>query len=146
MMMMPETWLVIADYLFLLNLKTLAAQALQQKLNASNCISIFRFAYKYRCEELVSKAKNFLLANFTELFAANREDVLEMSSEEPVMLITSRGLPEKDKSDIILAWINHDRNIRKNSFTELIRHVRLVYNPLSLAVRGVMLCYVKPFL
>ncbi|CAH3162872.1 unnamed protein product, partial [Porites lobata] len=120
---------VIADYLFLLNLKTLAAQALQQKLNASNSISIFRFAYEYRCEELVSKAKNFLLANFTELFAANREDVLEMSSEELIMLISSDELPvkmEKDVFDIILAWINHDRNMRKNCFTELFRHVRLV--------------------
>ncbi|KAM7448469.1 Kelch-like protein 2 [Porites harrisoni] len=121
---------VIADYLFLLNLKTLAAQALQQKLNASNSISIFRFAYEYRCEELVSKAKNFLLANFTELFAANHEDVLEMSSEELIMLISSDELPvkmEKDVFDIILAWINHDRNMRKNCFTELFRHVRLVY-------------------
>ena len=120
---------VIADYLFLLNLKTLAAQALQQKLNASNCIPIFRFAYEYRCEDLVSKAKNFLLANFTELFAANREDVLEMSSEELIMLISSDELPvkvEKDVFDIILAWINHDRNMRKNCFTELFRHVRLV--------------------
>ena len=121
---------VIADYLFLLNLKTLAAQALQQKLNASNSISIFRFAYEYRCEELVSKAKNFLLANFTELFAANHEDVLEMSSEELIMLISSDELPvkmEKDVFDIILAWINHDRNMQKNCFTELFRHVRLVY-------------------
>ena len=120
---------VIADYLFLLNLKTLAAQALQQKLNASNCISIFRFAYEYRCDELVSKAKNFVLANFTELFAANREDVLEMSSEELIMLISSDDLPvkmEKDVFDIILAWINLDRNMRKNCFTELFRHVRLV--------------------
>ena len=121
---------VIADYLFLLNLKTLAAQALQQKLSASNSISIFRFAYEYRCEELVSKAKNFLLANFTELFAANHEDVLEMSSEELIMLISSDELPvkmEKDVFDIILAWINHERNMRKNCFTELFRHVRLVY-------------------
>ena len=121
---------VIADFLFLLTLKTLAAQALQQKLNASNSISIFRFAYKYRCEELVSKAKKFLPANFTELFAANREDVLEMSSEELIMLISCDELPvkiEKDVFDIILAWINHDRNMRKNCFTELFRHVRLVY-------------------
>ena len=121
--------IVIADYLFLLTLKTLAAQALQQKLNASNCISIFRFAYEYRCEELVFKAKNFLLANFTELFAANREDFLEMSSEELIMLISSDELPvkvEKDVFGIILAWINHDRNMRKNCFTELFRHVRLV--------------------
>ena len=45
------------------------------------------------------------------------------------MLISSDELPvkmEKDVFDIILAWINHDRNMRKNCFTELFRHVRLV--------------------
>ena len=52
------------------------------------------------------------------------------TSEELIILISSDELPvkmEKDVFDIILAWINHDRNMQKNCFTELFRHVRLVY-------------------
>ena len=121
---------VIADYLFLQNLKSFAANVLLQKLNASNCISTFRFADGYHCEELVLKTKNFIFSNFTTLFAANREDVLKISSKELAMCISSdelRVTAEEDVFNIILAWINHDESNRNKYFAELFRHVRLVY-------------------
>ena len=114
--------IMLADYLLLPNLKILAAQVLFQKCNISNCISIFRFADEYHCEELVSKTKTFTLSNFTSLFTQNRENFLRMSFKELSMLST-----EEDVFNIILAWIHHAKRKRQNYFAELFRHVRLLH-------------------
>ena len=121
---------VMADYLFIQKLKTLATQILVQKLNTSNCISILRFACEYHCEELLCKTKKSILANFNVLLSTKCEDVLKMSREELAMLISSDELhvsSEEDVLNTILAWINHDKNKRKHHFPELFRYVRLVY-------------------
>ena len=122
--------IVMADYLFLQKLKTLAENVLAQKLNISNCISTYYFSQRYQCEELLSKSKKFILANFTAVYAANREDVLNMSSKEVEMWISSDEIDvsaEEDVFKIILAWIDHDKDKRKKYFAELFRQVRLVY-------------------
>ncbi|XP_078374056.1 kelch-like protein 40 [Oculina patagonica] len=122
--------IIMADYLFLQELKTLAGEVLAQKLNTSNCISSYYFSQRYQCEELLSEIKKFILVNFTAVYAANREDVLNMSSKEVEMWISSDEInvsAEEDVFKIILAWINHDKNKRNKYFAELFRHVRLVY-------------------
>ena len=122
--------IVIADYLLLQNLKTPATQTLIKKLNTSNCISIFHLADEYHCDELLRKTKMFILANFSALFSAKRQDVLKMSKEELAIFISSDELhvsAEEDVFSIILAWINHDKNNRRSHFPELFRQVRLVY-------------------
>ena len=122
--------IVIADYLLLQNLKTPATQTLIKKLNTSNCISIFHLADEYHCDELLRKTKMFILANFSALFSAKRQDVLKMSKEELAIFISSDELhvsAEEDVLSIILAWINHDKNNRRSHFPELFRQVRLVY-------------------
>jgi len=54
-----EGLIVVADYLFLTKLKTLAkgVAVSLQTLNMSNCISSYNFAERYQCEELLSKAR-----------------------------------------------------------------------------------------
>ncbi|KAL9972458.1 hypothetical protein ACROYT_G018764 [Oculina patagonica] len=121
---------VMADYLILQKLKSLVEGVLAQKLNTSNCFSTYYFSERYQCEELLSKTKKFILANFTAVFAANREDVLNMSSKEIEMWISSDEIEvsaEEDVFKIILAWINHDHSKRKRYFDELFLQVRLVY-------------------
>ena len=63
--------IVVADYLFLEQLKLLAARVLVQMLNISNCISTYYFAERYHCEDLLSNTSKFIRANFTNfvLFA-----------------------------------------------------------------------------
>ncbi|KAL9957021.1 hypothetical protein ACROYT_G038603 [Oculina patagonica] len=122
--------IVIADFLFLENLKTLAEGVLLQKLNASNCISIFYFSERYQSHELVYKAKKIILANFTTLFAGDRKEGLNMSSKQVQMWISSDEInvaAEEDVFTIILTWIDHDNSKRKKYFAELFREVRLVY-------------------
>ena len=122
--------IVVADYLFLEKLKLLAEGVLVKMLNTSNCISTYHFAERYQCEDLLSNTRKFFIANFTSIYAANRKDVLNMSSKEVEMWISSDEIDvsaEEDVFKIILAWIDHDRSRRKLFFAELFRHVRLVY-------------------
>ena len=118
----------MADYLFLPQLQTLAGSVLAQKLDISNCISTYYFAERHQCEKLVSNAKQIILSNFTNV--ANTEDFLKMSNKEVEMWISSGDIDvssEEDVFKIILAWIDHDKSVRKKYFAELFRHVRLIY-------------------
>ena len=122
--------IVVADYLFLEKLKLLAGGVLVTMLNTSNCISTYYFAERYQCDGLLSNTGKFIHANFTSIYAASREDILNMSSREVEMWISSDEIDvsaEEDVFKIILAWIDHDRSGRKIFFAELFRHVRLVY-------------------
>jgi len=123
--------IIMADYLFLMNLKTRAERVLLhlQKLNTSNCISAYHFSERYRCEELLIKAKTFIFENFTAMYKANSE-VLNMSSSDIKMWISSDEInvsSEEDVFKIILAWIDHEKSKRKGYFAELFRELRLVF-------------------
>ena len=123
-----EGLIVMADYLFLPNLKPPAEEVIMQKLNASNCISTCYFAEKYQCNELVSKIKNFIFANFTAV--SKTEEFLSMSSEELESWISSDEVvvdSEEDVFKIILTWTEHSKDERKKYFANLFRQVRLVY-------------------
>ncbi|KAL9956829.1 hypothetical protein ACROYT_G038372 [Oculina patagonica] len=122
--------IVMADYLFLQNLKTPAERVLLQSLNVFNCFSNYYLSERYQCEELFSKTQKFILANFSAAYAANRIEVLNMSSKEIEVFISSDEInvnAEEGIFNIILSWINHDKSKRKKYFAELFRHVRLVY-------------------
>ena len=125
-----EGLIVVADYLFLTKLKTLAegVAVSLQTLNMSNCISSYNFAERYQCEELLSKARQFILSNFTTV--AKIEEFMNMTSKQIEMWISSDEIDvsaEEDVFKIILRWINRDKSKRKKHFAELFRHVRLVY-------------------
>ena len=89
----------MADYLFLDKLKLIAAGVLVQTLNTSNCISTYYFAERYQCEDLISKTRKVLVAHFTSIYAANREDVLNMSISSDEINVSFEG----DVFNIILA-------------------------------------------
>ena len=120
--------IVMADYLFLPNLKSKAEEVVMQNWNASDCISTYYFAVLYQYEELLSRSRQFILANFSAL--AKTEAFFNLSNTEVKMWISSDEInvsAEEDVFEIILAWINRDRGERKKYFAELFRQVRLVY-------------------
>ena len=124
--------IAMADYLLLPQLKFLAEEVLVrnlvQMLNASNCLSIYFFAQRYQCEQLISDTTKFILANFSTV--AKTEDFLNMSFEEVEKWISSDEIDinaEEDVFRIILTWIDCDKNERKKYFADLFRHVRLAY-------------------
>ena len=146
--------IVLADYLFLEKLKLLAAEVLVQTLNTSNCIPTYCFAERYQCEDLLSNTRKFFLAHFTSIYAANREDVLKMSSKEVEMWISSDEIDvsaEEEVYKLILAWIDHDRPRRITYFYPFMTdHVRFEYvspdflsNDILTSKRGQMLLRAK---
>jgi len=123
--------IIMADYLFIRNLKTLAEEVLLQNgLNFSDCFSNYYFSERYRCSELFSKSQKFILSNFSALYAANREEILNMPSKDIKIFISSDEInvrAEEDVFNIILSWIDHDKGKRKKYFAELFHQVRLIY-------------------
>ena len=120
--------IAMADYLVLPKMKTFAGEVLVEKLNSSNAFSTFSLAERYRCQELVAKTKDFILANFTAV--AKSEAFLNLSNEEIKMWISSDELnvsAEEDVFRVILTWIDREKNERKKYFAELFREVRLVH-------------------
>jgi len=127
---MAENLVFMADYLFLPKLKSLAMRVVEnlEAMNASNCISIYRFAELYRCDEILSRTRQFILANFTSVAKTN--EFLNLSNKEVEMWISSDEIDvitEENVFQIILAWIDQDEKERKKYFGELFRQVRLVY-------------------
>jgi len=127
---MAENLVFMADYLFLPKLKALAMRVVEnlEAMNASNCISIYHFAELYRCDEILSRTRQFILANFTSVAKTN--EFFNLSNEEVEMWISSDEIDvttEENVFEIILAWIDRDKNERKKYFADLFRQVRLVY-------------------
>ena len=120
--------IVLADYLVLPHLKTIAGNTVAENLNVSNCVSTYHFAENYRCEKLLSDARNYILSNFATV--AETEEFLNLSSNKVKTCISSDEInvsAEEDVFKIILTWIDHEKNERKEHFAELFREVRLVY-------------------
>jgi len=119
----------MADYLLLPNLKTVARRVfLLQMLNASNCISMYSFAERYRCEELIAGIKKFIFVNFTTI--TKTEQFLSLSSKEVKMWISSDEIvvsAEEGVFEITRTWTSVRKSERKKYFAELFREVRLVY-------------------
>ena len=127
---MAENLVFMADYLFLPKLKSLSMRVVEnlEAMNASNCISIYRFAELYRCDEVLSRTTQFILANFTSVSKTN--DFLNLSNKEVEMWISSDEIDvttEENVFEILLAWIDRDEKERKKYFADLFRQVRLVY-------------------
>ena len=122
--------IAMADYLVLPHLKTLAEKCLVKNLmlDDSNSISIYYFAERYRCEDLIFVSKSFILANFTTI--AKTEDFLNLSSKEVKMWISSDEInvsAEEEVFTLILTWIDREKSERKKYFAALFCEVRLVY-------------------
>ena len=121
--------IVAADYLLLPNLKTIAGRFLKDNITTSNCILIYYFADKYRCEEhVVRKAREFILSRFS--IVAKSEDFLNLEYQKVEEWISSDEIAigsEEEIIKIILKWAEHKKNERKGKLQELFRHVRFAF-------------------
>ena len=119
--------IIAAEYLLIEGLKTKSGRFLEQQITSSNCISTFRFAEKYRCQELVANSTKFILDNFASV--AESEEFLNQKAEEVEKWISNdeiRLATEEDVLKIILNWIEHRKSERKDKFKKLFGQVRLV--------------------
>lgn len=117
--------IAMADYLVLPQLKSLAGSALTQRINASNCLSMYHFGKVYQCKEVVAGTQKFIFANFSAV--ATTEDFLNMSSDDVKMWTSCDDIGLSTREDVyqfIANWIDHDEVERKKYFSELFCHVQ----------------------
>ena len=97
-------------------------------MSESNCISTFYFAEMYQCDELITKTRKFIHANFASV--AEMDEFLNLEAKEVERWISSDEISvavEADVFKIVLKWIEQKTSERKASFEPLFRHVRLAF-------------------
>jgi kelch-like protein 10 len=120
------TLLVSADYLRMPDLLELCRNFLKNMLTPENCIGIMCFARDYS-SSLEEDARCFLMRNFVHI-SQQSDELLELPPEELKAIIGADELNVKSEEvvwDVVLRWINHDRENRKGNIVELIKKVRL---------------------
>ena len=100
-----------ADYFLLPNLKALTSKFIVEALDITNCIMAYHFAIKYKDDELLKGAKEFILENF--LAVAGTDDFLDLSIEEIEEFISSDKAVVKEEEDVfrvIVKWMENSGN------------------------------------
>ena len=118
-----------ADYFVIPSLKALCGKGILTTLALCNCVSIYYFALKYQCEELLKGAKDFILANFVAV--AETEDFLNLSSKQVEEWISSDEIiveGEEEVFEVVVKWMEKNER-QKQNFYELFRHIRCIYLP-----------------
>ena len=118
-----------SDYFVMPSLKALCGAIILKTLALSNCVFIYYFALKYRCEELQKGAKDFILANFVAV--ADTEDFLNLSSKQVEEWISSDEIIVEGEEEVFQAavkWMERNESQKQNLY-ELFRYIRCIYLP-----------------
>ncbi|XP_028334228.1 kelch repeat and BTB domain-containing protein 12 isoform X3 [Physeter macrocephalus] len=100
-------------------------------MDASNCLGIYHFAKQIGAEDLADQSKKYLFQHFAEV--SLHEEILETEVHQLLTLIKSDDLNisrEESILDLVLRWVNHNRELRTEHLVELLKQVRLqLVNP-----------------
>ncbi|XP_037659117.1 kelch repeat and BTB domain-containing protein 12 isoform X2 [Choloepus didactylus] len=100
-------------------------------MDASNCVGIYYFAKQIGAEDLSDQSKKYLYQHFAEV--SLHEEILETEVHQLLMLIKSDDLNisrEESILDLVLRWVNHNKELRTEHLVELLKQVRLeLINP-----------------
>ena len=121
-----EKLIETADFLLLSDLKTMVGKFLEQHMTTETCISMNCLAEQYSCEELVASTWKFINSNFTTVTTS--EKFLNLPSHEVEKWISSDEIvidAEENVFEIMLRWIDHDKDERCGKFSQLFGHVGL---------------------
>ncbi|XP_063797246.1 kelch repeat and BTB domain-containing protein 12 isoform X2 [Pseudophryne corroboree] len=96
-------------------------------MDASNCIGIHYFAKQISADDLEEKSKKYLYNHFSEV--GMHEEILEVDFQQLTAMIKSDDLNvsrEESILELVLKWVNHDRNQRSQHLMDLLKQVRLL--------------------
>ncbi|XP_054580094.1 kelch repeat and BTB domain-containing protein 12 [Eptesicus fuscus] len=100
-------------------------------MDAFNCVGIYYFAKQIGAEDLSDQSKKYLYQHFAEV--SLHEEILELEVHQFLTLIKSDDLNisrEESILDLVLRWVNHNQELRKEHLVELLKQVRLeLINP-----------------
>ncbi|XP_018409420.1 PREDICTED: kelch repeat and BTB domain-containing protein 12 [Nanorana parkeri] len=100
-------------------------------MDASNCIGIYYFAKQIAADDLEARSKKYLYQHFSEV--GLHDEILEVDFHQLMTMIASDDLNvsrEESILDLVLRWVNHDKNLRSEHLIDLLKQVRmLLVNP-----------------
>ena len=117
-----------ADYFLIPSLKALSSKFILQSLDLNNWIVAYCFAIKYHWKGLLKGVTDFILANFRAV--AGTRHFLNLSSKHIENWISSNKIVVKEEEEVfqvIVKWMEENRNRQEVDFLQLLRHVRCIY-------------------
>ena len=118
--------LFAADYLVVPRLNKMAGEFLLKNLSVSTCVSVHKLALTTRNEMLRDGTLSFINKNF--VLVAKSEEFLNLSADEVIEWVSSDDVEiraEDEMFEVVINWIEHNPDRRKNFLFALLRHVRL---------------------
>lgn len=110
---------------------SLCQKYMMDHMDASNCVGIYYFAKQIGAEDLSDQSKKYLYQHFAEV--SLHEEILETEVHQFLTLVKSDDLNisrEESILDLVLKWVNHNRELRTVHLVELLKQVRLeLINP-----------------
>ncbi len=97
-------------------------------VNPENCIGLLKMAQTYDVQQLLAKALDMMVSNFTEVVSGR--EFLTMSEKDVADYIQNENIniPNEDPVfEAVLMWVRYQPHERESSFPRLITHVRLRY-------------------
>lgn len=121
-----QALLPAAGLLQLNEVKKACCEFLSSQLHPSNCLGIRAFADLHACSQLLTQANSYAEQHFAEVVGS--EEFLNLGMEQVSSLIASDKLtiPTEEKVfEAVIAWVNHDKDVRQEHLAHLMEHVRL---------------------
>uniref|UniRef100_A0A3Q1F712 Kelch-like family member 2 n=1 Tax=Acanthochromis polyacanthus TaxID=80966 RepID=A0A3Q1F712_9TELE len=121
-----QALLPAAGLLQLNEVKKACCEFLSSQLHPSNCLGIRAFADLHACSQLLAQANSYAEQHFPEVVGS--EEFLNLGMEQVSSLIASDKLtiPTEEKVfEAVIAWVNHDKDVRQEHLAHLMEHVRL---------------------
>uniref|UniRef100_A0A8C0DDC6 Kelch repeat and BTB domain containing 12 n=1 Tax=Balaenoptera musculus TaxID=9771 RepID=A0A8C0DDC6_BALMU len=129
-----QTVAVAAYFMQMEEVFSVCQKYMMDRMDASNCVGIYHFAKQIGAEDLADQSKRYLYQHFAEV--SLHEEILEIEVHQFLTLIKSDDLNisrEESILDLVLRWVNHNRELRTEHLAELLKQVRLqLVNPSSL--------------
>uniref|UniRef100_A0A8I5NLQ4 Kelch like family member 2 n=1 Tax=Papio anubis TaxID=9555 RepID=A0A8I5NLQ4_PAPAN len=125
-----QVLLPAAGLLQLQDVKKTCCEFLESQLHPVNCLGIRAFADMHACTDLLNKANTYAEQHFTDVVLS--EEFLNLGIEQVCSLISSDKLTissEEKVFEAVIAWVNHDKDVRQEFMARLMEHVRLPLLP-----------------
>ncbi|XP_071496288.1 kelch-like protein 18 [Diadema antillarum] len=118
--------LACANFLQLQVIKNACCSFLKDRLYASNCIGIRRFAETMVCGDLFQASTSYLHKQFVDV--ACSDEFMQLDKSELIELLNMDELNvtgEEQVFDALIGWVRHDEENREEFMPELLGLVRL---------------------
>lgn len=120
--------IVTADYLGVIGLMRYSEQFIVAAINKDNCVRMMRFGRARGPTGIYKAAKLFILADFVEIVALKRDEIMQLTFEQFHELIIDDLLNVKNEELVwtyCLDWMNQDLTARKPHLIQLMTACRL---------------------